>query len=371
MQKHGAWMMRENKIPFGERDGVLLRAFDVDNGLRCGCICPGCRQPLNAANNGEKVVPHFRHAQSNDCTTGFREGVRRAAVALIVQHKLLLLPTFLDMARVATSSGRMLEEKVELPPVTVTADSVERFVELDELRGHAVLHLSGRQLIVRIKMSSKMEHERYRQLQTFKHSSMEIDLHRLTLEQINDAESFSYAVLQDPSNRSWIRCLRGESLKAVKEQQLQSRASELNATWLKEQAEREAEEQARQLAIANEAAEHDLALKTHRATQAEMAIHLPVQSQDATVNGRSELIAATMLKALREWNGKATECKACYLLSPPGSRFCPYCSVDGRGLIETTVSPDLPATIHKRMYCSAKPSMSVRAARYLVVRPDI
>lgn len=364
-------MMRENKIPFGEQDGILFRAFEVENGLRCGCICPGCRQPLNAANNGEKVVPHFRHAQSNDCTTGFREGVRRAAVALIVQHKQLMLPAFLDVVRITTASGRMLEERVELPPAPITADAVERFVELDGLRGHAILHLSSRQLIVRIKMSSRMEHERYRQLQALEHSSMEIDLHRLTLEQINDADSFMHAVLQDPSNRFWIRYLRGESLKTFKEQQLQSRASELNATWLKEQAEREAKERARQLAIANEAAEHDLALKTHRTMQAEMAAHQPTQPQDATVNGRSELIAATMLKALRDWNGKASECKACYLLSPPDSRFCPYCAVDGRGLIQTTVSPDLPATIHKRMYCSAKPSMSVKAAPNLVVRPDI
>lgn len=364
-------MMHENKIPFGERDGILFRAFEVENGLSCGCICPGCRQPLNAANNGEKVVPHFRHAQSNDCTTGFLEGVRRAAAALIVQHKQLLLPAYLDIARFATVSGRMLEEKAELPPVAVTADSVERFVELDGMRGHAVLQLSGRQLIVRIKMSSRMEHERYRQLQALEHSSMEIDLHRLTLEQINDTDSFMHAVLQDPSNRSWIRCLRGESLKTFKEQQLQSRASELNATWLKEQAEREAEEQARQLAIANEAAEHDLALKTHRAMQAEMAAHQPSLPQDATVAGRSELIAATMLKALRDWKGKAAECKACYLLSPPNSSFCPYCAVDGRGLIEITVSPDLPITIHKRMYCSAKPGISVKTAPLLVARPDI
>ncbi|MCQ2032418.1 hypothetical protein [Stutzerimonas kunmingensis] len=364
-------MMHENKIPFGERDGDLFRAFEVENGLRCNCICPGCRQPLNAANNGEKVVPHFRHAQSNDCTTGFREGVRRSAVALIVQHKQLMLPAFLDVARITTASGRALEEKVELPPVAVTADSVERFVELDGLRGHAILHLSGRKLIVRIKMSSRMEHERYRQLHVIEHSSMEIDLHRLTLEQINDADSFMHAVLQDPSNRSWIRCLRGESLKARKVQQLQSRAFEWNATWLKEQAEREAEERARQLVIANEAAEHELALKTHRAMQAEMTTHQPPQPQDATVNGRSELIAATMLKALRDWSGKAAECKACYLLSAPGSRFCPYCAVDGHGLIETTVSPDLPATIHKRMYCSAKPGMSVRTAPLLLTRPDI
>ena len=54
-----------------------------------------------------------------------------------------------------------------------------------------------------------------------------------------------------------------------------------------------------------------MALKTHRTTQAEMATHQPIQPQDAIVNDISELIAATMLQALRDWNGKATECKAC------------------------------------------------------------
>ncbi|MGK8478688.1 hypothetical protein [Stutzerimonas stutzeri] len=91
--------MYETKIPFGERDGILFRAYEVDNGLRCRCICPGCKQPLNAANNGEKVVPHFRHAKSNDCFDGFREGARRAAVALIAQRKQLMLPALIESKR--------------------------------------------------------------------------------------------------------------------------------------------------------------------------------------------------------------------------------------------------------------------------------
>ena len=363
--------MHETKIPFGERDGTLFRAHEVENGLRCGCVCPGCQQPLNAANNGEKVVPHFRHAKSNDCSVGFREGVRRAAVALIALHKQLMLPFLTETVRVATQGGRLLEEKVELLPVITTADSVERFVDLDGLRGHAILHQSGRQLIVRIKLSARMEHESYHQLEALGHSSMEIDLHHLTLEQINDPASFEHAVLHDPATRHWIRSIRGERLVAITEQRLQSLAAELNARWQIEQAEREATEKAEQIALDKEKAELQLALETHRARQHQIAAEQPTTEQDNTVQGRAELITGTMLKALEAWGGKAVECTACHLFSPPESRFCLYCDSQTGKVNSVTLSPDIPSTIHKRMRCSAKPTMSMKAAPRLLLRPDL
>lgn len=45
------------RIPFGEREGALYRAHEVDNGLACSCRCPACRHPLIAANRGTKVTP--------------------------------------------------------------------------------------------------------------------------------------------------------------------------------------------------------------------------------------------------------------------------------------------------------------------------
>jgi len=363
--------MHETKIPFGERDGTLFRAHEVENGLRCGCVCPGCQQPLNAANNGEKVIPHFRHAKSNDCFDGFREGVRRAAVALIAHHKQLMLPALIETVRVATQGGRLLEKKIELQPVVTTADSVERFVDLAGLRGHAVLLQSDRRLIIRIKLSARMEHERYRLLKSLDHSSMEIDLHHLTLEQINDPARFEHAVLRDPATRHWIRSMRGEKLMAIARERLQSLAVELNAQWKLKQAEREAAEKSRQLALDEEKAKLQLALETHRGHQLQMATEQPPIDQDNTVQGRASLIAGTMLKALQAWGGKAVECTACHLLSPPVYRFCLYCDSQTSKINQLVLSPDIALTLDKRMRCSAKPEMSVKAAPQLVVRPDI
>ncbi|MDH4872022.1 hypothetical protein [Pseudomonas sp. BN515] len=147
-------------------------------------------------------------------------------------------------------------------------------------------------------------------------------------------------------------------------------AAELNARWLQEQAEREAAEKSRQHAIAEEKAERDLALKAYRAMQIDMAAQYPATEQDATVQGRAELIAATMLKAMRAWDGKAVECTACHLLSPPDTRFCLYCTADRSEVRPVSVPADIASTIHKRMHCSAKPSMSVKAAPKLILRPD-
>tara|TARA_Y100000815_G_scaffold65487_1_gene54426 strand:+ start:17293 stop:18438 length:1146 start_codon:yes stop_codon:yes gene_type:complete len=363
--------MHETKIPFGERDGTLFRAYEVANGLRCGCVCPGCQQPLNAANNGEKVIPHFRHAQSNDCFDGFREGVRRAAVALIAKHKQLMLPALIETVRVATQDGRMLEEMVELQPVVITADNVERFVDLGGLRGHAVLHQSDRKLIVRIKLSTRMEHERYRQLEALEHSSMEIDLHLLTLEQINDPARFEHTVLHDPANRNWIRSVRGERLSAMVQQKLQSLAAELSTQWQHEQAEREATEKARQIELDQKKAELQCALEAHRARQLQIAAEQSATEQDNTAQGRAELIAGTMLKAIHAWGGSAVECTACHLLSPPESQFCLYCDASTSKVNPVTLSPDIPATIHKRMRCSAKPTMSMKAVPSLLLKPGL
>lgn len=100
--------MQGIKIPLGERQGMFFRPFETVNGLACGCICPVCHKPLNAANGGKKVIPHFRHFYSKNCVSDFKDGVRRAAVALIAAQRSLTLPSFHCQISAMTDSGRIL-----------------------------------------------------------------------------------------------------------------------------------------------------------------------------------------------------------------------------------------------------------------------
>ncbi|MCY9835175.1 hypothetical protein ACW5W6_11255 [Aeromonas mytilicola] len=148
-----------------------------------------------AANQGLKVIPYFRHAQTEGCTRGYKEGVRRAAVTLIVAQRRLTLPAYYHQINATTHSGSTLRSDVTFPSEVIFADNVERYVDLGTVRAHAVVTKAGRRLLVWVKVSSRTQHERHQQLASIEASSIEIDLSRLTLEQINDPATFEYVVL--------------------------------------------------------------------------------------------------------------------------------------------------------------------------------
>ena len=132
-------------IPWGERDGRMYLAHEVENGKRCGCLCPACRYPLVAANKGRKQAPHFRHAAAQSCEHGRSEGIRRAAVQLIAERNALLLPSYQKELRLAAKNGAVCSEQFGFSAMLIHADMVERFVGLDGVRAHALMTAQGRQ----------------------------------------------------------------------------------------------------------------------------------------------------------------------------------------------------------------------------------
>ena len=52
-------------------DGQLVSINDVKNGKECNCICPACKEPLIARNNGKYRRPHFAHSSSYECEAAY------------------------------------------------------------------------------------------------------------------------------------------------------------------------------------------------------------------------------------------------------------------------------------------------------------
>lgn len=369
--------MSHSAIPLGELDGQMLRAYEVENGLRCGCVCPACRGALVAANQGDKRFPYFRHAELEACASGRAEGIRRAAVQVLAHHKQLLLPQFNGLAELKAPGDRLLTKPVEFAPVHVVLDEVESFVDLgDELRAHALVTCRGRQLVVRIKVSARQQHERTRRIKEMPLSSMEIDLHQLTDEQINDQEYFTQAVLGDAANRSWIRSLRGELMVERALSELQAEFQQLERQWALAEAQRIEQEAALERQRTIEQVHRAQALVEHRLLRQELRQQqASIPQADCgnwnTPQQRRELIAATMLMAAREWSGHGVECGVCHLINAPGSTFCLYCDAEDRRMRAVHYPADLAETLDARLRCSNYPEQSVKAAPSLVVIPEM
>tara|TARA_R110002020_G_scaffold347476_3_gene561148 strand:+ start:448 stop:1590 length:1143 start_codon:yes stop_codon:yes gene_type:complete len=352
----------------------MYLAHEVENGKRCGCHCPACRHPLVAANKGRKQIPHFRHTAAQSCEYGRSEGIRRAAVQLIAERKALLLAGYQAELRRTAKSGVVCSEQIEFDVSLIHADSVERFVDLGGVRAHALVAVQGRQLAVRIKCSARNEHRRWQYMKELNLASMEIDLHGLTDEQINDKAFFEQAVLADSDNRRWIRSLRAEQLEAHSLLQLQNQVELLNQQWEIDLLAKLEAAEAQKKKDAEERRKRQAAEAEHRALQYREAME---QSQpQKTVASevlveRKAMIIVTMFQAVREWDGKALECSACRLMNDPAAEFCRYCENKNSQLSLRSFPLDLEKSIHNRMRSSVAPENSLKNVSRLTLVPEV
>lgn len=96
-------------IPFAlsESDQRLHEPRAVPLGKLCGCVCPGCRQPVYAKHcMSGKRAPHFAHAPGSDCASGFETALHLAAKQLIESRGVLVFPSLVVAINVVDACGR-------------------------------------------------------------------------------------------------------------------------------------------------------------------------------------------------------------------------------------------------------------------------
>lgn len=54
-----------------DKNGNLVHIDKVKSGNECACVCPACKEPLTAKNNGKKRVHHFAHQSGCECSSAY------------------------------------------------------------------------------------------------------------------------------------------------------------------------------------------------------------------------------------------------------------------------------------------------------------
>jgi hypothetical protein len=132
------------KVPYGEKDGRSFHVDEVENGIKCGCTCPGCGKKLIAANRGEKRVHHFKHEKGAGYATCLESSLHLAAKDILLETKQITLPAaeyefpgkqssfLLAEAQMLTLDDVILEKREGdiTPDVIAVANGVRIFIEI-------------------------------------------------------------------------------------------------------------------------------------------------------------------------------------------------------------------------------------------------
>jgi hypothetical protein len=254
------------RVPFGLRDGRAYAPSEVQPGQACGCVCPGCGQPLVAKAQASLVRrPHFAHLSGTGCATGFETGVHLRAKQLIQERARILMPKWDGRPPAMTNppcvsdlDGYVLTgPRVDVP--AVVADLVEVGLE-QALEGYVpdvIAHDAEGQVLIEVRVTHAVDGGKEARVRADGRRMMEIDLSGVDREIVGDPEAFERAVLMDPGNRHWVvhpsAEARWEALKMELEPARAERNSQIQAR--REQARRDRERrQAEQRSLAREKA---------------------------------------------------------------------------------------------------------------------
>ncbi len=80
------------KLTYALKEGRMVHIDSVENGLKCGCICPYCERDVIARNQGKQRINHFAHAHNSLCPVDkqLMSAYHRLAEQIIADKKQLI-----------------------------------------------------------------------------------------------------------------------------------------------------------------------------------------------------------------------------------------------------------------------------------------
>jgi len=173
------------KIPFGLRrvDDRMVSPLEVENGKKCGCICPGCGRDL-VAKQGDIHAWHFAHDSGADCSNGVESSIHRMAKQLIVERKQLWVPNRIFKREVhgpfdeftnRTIWKEQISIEVQPEGLKSLTDCLEE-KQIDTRRPDILANLDGRPIAIEVAYTHFCDDEKLAWLKGRNLTTIEIDL---------------------------------------------------------------------------------------------------------------------------------------------------------------------------------------------------
>lgn len=177
------------------RNGVTIKIEDVESGLKCGCVCPACGEPL-VAKKGKKMMHHFAHHAGHNCEYGYESSLHLAAKEILLQAKRMTLP-----AVYVSFPDSYKKDELVYPAKEIHIDQVELERRFGDVIPDVVVYAGGKQFFVEIYVTHCIDEEKLAKLKKADISTIEVDLSKKT--SITSVEELKTILLGDSEEKKW------------------------------------------------------------------------------------------------------------------------------------------------------------------------
>ena len=188
-------MARQTKLIYALKDGEITSIADVESGLKCGCVCPACGEPL-VAKKGSKVMHHFAHHAGTNCEYGYQTSLHLAAKDILSKAKKMVIPAVTIDFPGTYKRERVSEEK------EIEIDRVELERRFDDVIPDVVVYAGGKYFFVEIFVTHQVDYFKLVKLKLANISTIEIDLSEI--DRTISSEELQEILLKGSESKKWI-----------------------------------------------------------------------------------------------------------------------------------------------------------------------
>ncbi len=203
--------MTNIKLPYGLSNEQVVSIDDVESGLKCNCVCPSCKSQL-IARKGEEKQHHFAHYNSEDCGWKGESIIHKISKEIFLESKTLRLSQVLWSYK---------PELVIYGETSIPIDNVKLECRIDDIIPDVIIESKGKELLVEIKVSHGIGHEKFQKINRLNISTLEIDVRRIVANSFRDnnyflkSKDFKNALINGIDNKYWIYNWEKERIKQL------------------------------------------------------------------------------------------------------------------------------------------------------------
>lgn len=187
-----------------DRDGRILHVSEVDRGRACQCVCAACNSAV-VAKKGTRNAWHFAHDFSASCATAAETALHRAIKQVIADGDVIAVPELVVEAT-ATYNGHTKSAQKALAGRRASYSSPRLEVRIADIVADAVVSASGRDLIIEVAVTHRVDDDKRAKIAQTGLSAMELEAWCIPRDV--DWHKLRAFVRDSFSNRIWLHNLR-------------------------------------------------------------------------------------------------------------------------------------------------------------------